>query len=174
MQGWPAVRRVDDQPRTSDADGQGWPTAMRSGDPRVLLVDDEPRLRAQLGAVLADYGVVILGEAGTGREGVELACRLHPDVVLMDLRMPELDGIAATRQLSELLPSTAVIMLSAYQDPALMSEAREAGAYTYLIKGCPVSQLVEVIEQAAAGRAGPPPPTGATPSGRMAAEHPHG
>ena len=146
---------------------------MRLGDPRVLLVDDEPRLRAQLGAVLADYGVVILGEAGTGREGVELACRLRPDVVLMDLRMPELDGIAATRQLSELLPSTGVVMLSAYEDPALMSEAREAGAYAYLIKGCSVSQLVEVIENATADRAGPPA-TGATPSGRGAAEHPHG
>jgi DNA-binding NarL/FixJ family response regulator len=146
---------------------------MRLGDPRVLLVDDEPRLRAQLGAVLVDYGVVILGEAGTGREGVELACRLRPDVVLMDLRMPELDGIAATRQLSELLPSTAVVMLSAYEDPALMSEARDAGAYAYLIKGCSVSQLVEVIENAAADRAGPPP-TGATPSGRLPAEHPHG
>jgi DNA-binding NarL/FixJ family response regulator len=146
---------------------------MRLGDPRVLLVDDEPRLRSQLGAVLADYGVVVLGEAGTGREGVELACRLQPDVVLMDLRMPELDGIAATRQLSELLPSTAVIMLSAYEDPALMSEAREAGAYAYLIKGCSVGQLVEVIEKAAADRAGPPP-GGATRSGRVPGEHPHG
>jgi DNA-binding NarL/FixJ family response regulator len=146
---------------------------MRLGDPRVLLVDDEPRLRAQLGAVLADYGVVVLGEAGTGAEGVELACRLQPDAVLMDLRMPELDGIAATQQLSELLPSTAVIMLSAYEDPALMSEAREAGAYAYLIKGCSVGQLVEVIEQAAADRAGPPP-AGATPSGRVPGEHPHG
>lgn len=173
MHGWPAARRVDEQPRTSDADGQGWLTAMRSADPRVLLVDDEPRLRAQLGAVLVDYGVVILGEAGTGREGVELACRLQPDVVLMDLRMPELDGIAATRQLSQLLPSTAVIMLSAYEDPALRSEAREAGAYAYLTKGCAVSQLVEVIEKAAAQRAGPAP-SGAMPAGRVAAEHPHG
>jgi DNA-binding NarL/FixJ family response regulator len=155
------------------APGQSLPTAMRFGDPRVVLVDDEPRLRAQLGAVLADYGVVVLGEAGTGREGVELACRLQPDVVLMDLRMPELDGIAATQQLSELLPSTAVIMLSAYEDPALMSEAREAGAYAYLIKGCSVGQLVEVIGNAAADRAGPPP-AGATPSGRLPGEHPHG
>lgn len=146
---------------------------MRLGDPRVVLVDDEPRLRAQLAAVLADYGVVILGEAGTGREGVELACRLQPDVVLMDLRMPELDGIAATQRLSELLPSTQVIMLSAYEDPALMSEAREAGAYAYLIKGCSVGQLVEVIENAAGDRAGPPP-AGTTPSGRLAGEHPHG
>jgi DNA-binding NarL/FixJ family response regulator len=146
---------------------------MRSGAPRVLLVDDEPRLRAQLGAVLVDYGVVVLGEAGTGREGVELACRLRPDVVLMDLRMPELDGIAATRQLSQVLPSAAVIMLSAYEDQALRSEAREAGAYAYLIKGVAVSQLVEAIENAAAHRAGPAPPE-ATPSSPIAADHPHG
>jgi DNA-binding NarL/FixJ family response regulator len=164
---------VDEEPRTSGALGRALLTTMRLGDPRVVLVDDEPRLRTQLGAVLADYGVVIVGEAGTGREGVELACRLQPDVVLMDLRMPELDGIAATRQLSQLLPSTAVIMLSAYEDPALMSEAREAGAYAYLIKGCSVGQLVEAIKNAAADRTGPPP-TGATPAGRIAAEHPHG
>ena len=67
---------------------------MKSGGPSVLLVDDEPRLRAQLRAVLDDHEVVVVGEAGTGRAGVELACRLQPQVGLMDLRMPELDGIA--------------------------------------------------------------------------------
>ena len=70
---------------------------MEPGRPSVLLVDDEPRLRAQLRAVLDDYEVVVVGEAGSGREGVELALRLRPQVVLMDLRMQELDGIAATR-----------------------------------------------------------------------------
>ena len=64
---------------------------MKSGEPGVLLVDDEPRLRGQLGALLGDYGIAVVGEAGNGREGVELACRLRPDVVLMDMRMPELD-----------------------------------------------------------------------------------
>jgi DNA-binding NarL/FixJ family response regulator len=115
----------------------------------VLLVDDEPRPRGQLGAVLADYGIAVLGEAGTGREGVELACRLRPDVVLMDLRMPELDGIAATRKLSEVLPSTAVIVLSAYEDPALLREARQVGAAAYLVKGCRTTVLVEEIRKAA-------------------------
>jgi two-component system, NarL family, response regulator LiaR len=125
--------------------------AVKSGEPGVLLVDDEPRLRGQLGALLGDYGIAVVGEAGNGREGVELACRLRPDVVLMDMRMPELDGIEATRQLSQLLPSTAVIVLSAYDDPALMTEARQAGAHAYLVKGCRAGELVEVIERAAAG-----------------------
>jgi DNA-binding NarL/FixJ family response regulator len=126
---------------------------MESQGPRVVLVDDEPRLRGLLGAVLADYGVVVLGEAGSGQEGVELACRLRPDVVLMDLRMPELDGIAATRRLAEVLPSTAVIVLSAYEDPALGREARQAGAAAYLVKGCRTSDLVEEIAKVA-GRHG--------------------
>ncbi len=143
--------------------------AMSRGGPRVVLVDDEPRLRAQLGAVLADYGVEVLGEAGTGREGVELACRLRPDVVLMDLRMPELDGIAATRELSAALPSTPVIILSAYEDPALMSEAHQAGAFAYLVKGCRASLLVDEITRAAAHRADLPPVADPVPRG-----HPYG
>jgi DNA-binding NarL/FixJ family response regulator len=120
-----------------------------SSGPRVLLVDDALGFRAQLREVLADYGLVVAGEAGTGAEGVELACRLHPDVVLMDLRMPEMDGITATRVLAERLPSTPVIIVSAYDDPALTSEARRAGAYAYLVKGCPVREILAVVEQAA-------------------------
>lgn len=164
---------VDAQPGTRGAALRvWWSTAVSSVDPGVLLVDDEPRLRAQLRAMLDDYGVVIVGEAGTGREGVELAHRLRPAVVLMDLRMPDLDGIAATRLLSETLPSTAVIILSAYDDPALMSEARQAGACAYLVKGCRASLVVEAIEQAAAGHAGAPP-SGAVPAARLGADSSH-
>src|SRR4029450_11352368 len=123
--------------------------SMGSQGPRVLLVDDEPRLRAQLSAVLADYGVAVLGEAGTGEEGIELACRLLPDVGVMDRGRAELDGIAAIRRLAEVLPSTAVIVLSAYEDPALRREARQAGAAAYLVKGCRTSVLVEEIRKAA-------------------------
>ncbi len=65
----------------------------------MLLVDDEPSFRAQLREVLTDYGIVVVAEAGSGLEGVEVARRLRPDVVLMDLRMPEMDGITATRLL---------------------------------------------------------------------------
>jgi DNA-binding NarL/FixJ family response regulator len=134
--------------------------AVSSGGSGVLLVDDEPRLRGQVGEMLSDHGITVVGEAGTGREGVELARRLRPDVVLMDLRMPELDGIAATRQLTELLPSTAVILFSAYDDPGLVNEARQAGARDYLVKGCRPSHLVETVERALAGRAGRPAPAG--------------
>jgi DNA-binding NarL/FixJ family response regulator len=133
------------------------------GRPSVLLVDDEPRLRAQLRAVLDDYEVVVVGEAGTGREGVELALRLRPQVVLMDLRMPELDGIAATRLLLASQPSAVVLILSAYDDPALMREARQAGARAYLVKGCRVAELVEAITSAAADQAGAAPSGAAAP-----------
>lgn len=125
------------------------PVAQPSG-PRVLLVDDEPRFRAQLREVLTDYGIVVVAEAGTGHQAVELAGRLRPDVVLMDLRMPEMDGITATRLLAEALPSCPVIIISAYDDPALTEEARRAGAYSYLVKGCPARLIADVIEKAAA------------------------
>jgi DNA-binding NarL/FixJ family response regulator len=90
--------------------------------------------------------------------------RLQPQVVLMDLRMPELDGIAATRLLLASQPSVAVLILSAYDDPALMHEARQAGARAYLVKGCRAAELVEAITSAAAGQAG------AVPSGIGAAD----
>jgi DNA-binding NarL/FixJ family response regulator len=118
----------------------------------VLLVDDEPQFRARLREVLTDYGIVVVAEAGSGLEGVELAGRLRPDVVLMDLRMPEMDGITATRLLAEDLPGCPVIIFSAYDDPALTSEAHEAGAYSYLVKGCSARTIVDVVEKAAAER----------------------
>jgi DNA-binding NarL/FixJ family response regulator len=120
--------------------------------PQVLLVDDEPRLRGQLRQLLTDYGVDVIAEAGSGREAVELAGRLRPDVVLMDLRMPDMDGITATRLLVAALPSARVIILSAYEDPALRGGADQAGAFAYLVKGCPASQIADAIAQAGADR----------------------
>ena len=130
------------------------PRALTADRPRVLLVDDGPRFRRELREVLTDYGVAVVAEAASGHEAVELARRVLPEVVLMDLRMPGLDGITATRLLREALPAAQVILLSAYDDPALVTEARRAGAYTYLAKGCPVRHIVEVIGQAAAAPAG--------------------
>jgi DNA-binding NarL/FixJ family response regulator len=121
---------------------------MTADGPRVLLVDDEAAFRAQLRRILTDYGVDVVGEAGSGQQALEFADRLRPDVVLMDLRMPGMDGITATRLLLEALPSTRVIVLSAYDDPTLRSGAARAGAFAYLPKGCRASEIVEVIARA--------------------------
>ena len=137
---------------------------MTADRPRVLLVDDEATFRAQLRQVLTDYGVDVVGEAGSGHQAVELAHWLRPDVVLMDLRMPGMDGITATRLLVEGLPSTRVIVLSAYDDPTLRSEADRAGAFAYLAKGCRASDIVEVIARAAANRVGGKPAFPAAPT----------
>jgi DNA-binding NarL/FixJ family response regulator len=120
---------------------------------RAIIADDDPFARRTIKDALQRAGIVVIAEAHNGRQAVELCLHYRPHVVLMDVVMPELDGIAATRELSELLPSTPVIVLSAYEDPALLSEARQAGAAAYLVKGCQTSALVEEITKAA-GRHG--------------------
>jgi DNA-binding NarL/FixJ family response regulator len=126
--------------------------AVKSGEPGVLLVDDEPRLRGQLGALLGDYGIAVVGEAGNGREGVELACRLRPDVVLMDMRMPELDGIAATREITA-RHSARVLVLTTYDLDEYVYDALQAGASGFLLKDTPPTQLVDGIRAVAGGEA---------------------
>jgi DNA-binding NarL/FixJ family response regulator len=125
---------------------------MMPDGPRVLLVDDGATFRVQLRRILTDYGVDVVGEAGSGHQAVELAKQLRPDVVLMDLRMPGMDGITATRLLLEALPSTRVIVVSAYDDATLRREADLAGAFAYLPKGCRASEIVEVIARPAPDR----------------------
>ncbi|HEX6678259.1 MAG TPA: response regulator transcription factor [Actinomycetes bacterium] len=137
---------------------------MTADRPRVLLVDDEATFRAQLRQVITDYGVEVVGEAGSGHQAVELAHRLRPDVVLMDLRMPGMDGVMATRLLVQALPSTRVIVLSAYDVPALRNAAARAGAFAYLAKGCRASEIVEVITRAAANQVGQEPASPAAPT----------
>jgi DNA-binding NarL/FixJ family response regulator len=116
--------------------------------PRVLLVEDDRSLREALRDMLVDEGVEVVGEAGDGGEGVDLAIRLHPDVVLMDLRMPVMCGLEATKRIKESLPSTQVVILTAYEDPALKDGAREVDVYAYLVKGCPPSLVSDVTRMA--------------------------
>ncbi|MGH2573834.1 MAG: response regulator [Actinomycetota bacterium] len=130
--------------------------------PRVLVVDDEGGFRRALLNLLEEEGIPIVGEAADGSDGVALARDLAPDVILMDLRMPSMGGIEATRLIKEFLPLTQVIILTVYDDAALSQGAEDVGAYAYLVKGCSGRLIRDVVLHAGrfkAGleREGPPP-----------------
>jgi CheY-like chemotaxis protein len=115
--------------------------------PRVLLVDDDAANLALLREVLESEGIDVVGEAMDGESGVELTKALRPDVALIDLLMPVMDGLQATREIRQADLPTEVIILTFYDD--LLSEpAHEAGAFAYLVKGCSVAPMREVIFQA--------------------------
>ena len=113
--------------------------------PRVLLVDDDPRLRDALRDLLDGQGFDVVGEAEDGAEATALTDELLPDVVLMDLRMPDLGGIDATRTIKQQHPSVRVIILSAYDDAGLRLHASQAGADGYLIKGTAPSLIYAAL-----------------------------
>jgi len=114
----------------------------------VLLVDDNQGFRYELRLLLEDCGIAVVAEGENGQEAVELASRTDADLVLMDLRMPVMDGLEAARALRDRAPALPVIILSAYEDPALKSEAAAANAYAYLVKGCSALTVLDTIEQA--------------------------
>lgn len=119
---------------------------------RVLLADDHAMLREGTVALLQrEDDIEVVGQASDGRETVELAHRLEPDIVIMDVRMPELSGIEATRQIREALPSVQVLVLTAHDDEQYIFSLLEAGASGYLLKTAPVSELVKAIRQVEAG-----------------------
>jgi DNA-binding NarL/FixJ family response regulator len=119
---------------------------------RVLIVDDQALFREGLSAVLVAKGVDVVGEACNGEEAVQLAERLAPDVVLMDLRMPVLDGVAATRRIQSLAKPPRVVALTTFDDDASVFDALRAGAIGYLLKDAPSAKLLEAIELAARGQ----------------------
>lgn len=121
---------------------------MSPGKPRVLVVDDDSEIREALVDLLTEEGMEVVGAATSGTQGVLMASELSPDVVLMDLRMPGMDGIAATRAIKNGDAAIQVIILSAYDDPGLTKGADEAGAYAYLVKGCSAALVRDVVTQA--------------------------
>jgi DNA-binding NarL/FixJ family response regulator len=123
-------------------------TAARAA--RVMLVDDEPGLRRSLKRVLEARGIEVVGEAADGSQAIALAGDLKPEVVIMDLRMPVMDGLTATRLIRGSWPTIAVIVCTAYEDPALRREVIDSGASGYLIKGNAPSALFDSIAQARA------------------------
>jgi DNA-binding NarL/FixJ family response regulator len=119
---------------------------------RVLLVDDQALFREGLRTLLSIRpDLEVVGEAENGREGVELAARLRPDVILMDLRMPVLNGVAATEQLQKEQPESKVIVLTTFDDDEYVFDGLRAGAIGYLLKDVSSDKLVEAIRAAAAG-----------------------
>jgi len=121
---------------------------------RVLLVDDQALIREGLAIILgAQPDIKIVGQAADGQEGVGLAVRLQPDVILMDIKMPRMDGIKATRQIKEDLPETPIIILTTYAEDELVFEGIRAGASGYLLKDITRGQLVEAVRGAARGEA---------------------
>ena len=121
---------------------------------RVLLVDDQALIREGLAIILgAQSDIRVVGQAADGREAVELASRLQPDVIMMDIKMPRLDGIQATRQIKEALPATRIVILTTYAEDELVFEGIRAGASGYLLKDITRNQLAEAVRGAALGEA---------------------
>jgi DNA-binding NarL/FixJ family response regulator len=119
---------------------------------RVMLVDDQALFREGLRTLLSIRpDLEVVGEAENGREAVEMAARLRPDVILMDLRMPVLNGVAATQQLHVEQPQSKVIVLTTFDDDEYVFEGLRAGAVGYLLKDVSSEKLVEAIRAAARG-----------------------
>ncbi len=122
-------------------------------DPRVLLVDDHDLFRTGLRNLLADQGVDVVGEAQTGAEALGLVRELAPDVVVMDLNMPGMNGVEATRQINVLAPLTRVLVLTISDEDADVLDAILAGASGYLLKDSSIQELLQGIRSAAVGEA---------------------
>jgi DNA-binding NarL/FixJ family response regulator len=119
---------------------------------RVLIADDDHLMRAGLAELLiADPEIEIVGQASTGREAVDQARRLAPDVVLMDVRMPDLDGIGATRELSRIAPEARVLILTTFEQDDYVFGALRAGASGFLLKRTRPEELIAAVHTIAAG-----------------------
>ena len=121
---------------------------------RVLLADDHGLFRYGLKAMFrAEEGFEVAGEAATGEEVVEKAARLDPDVVLMDIQMPGLNGIEATRRIMEANPSIGVVVVTMFEDDDSVFAAMRAGARGYVLKGADVEEVLKVVGAVAEGEA---------------------
>ena len=129
-------------------------TAVVSGEgasPRVLLVDDHDLFRTGLRNLLEEQGVQIVGEAGTGTEAIRYVRELAPDVVVMDLNMPGISGVEATRQITSIAPLTRIVVLTISDQDSDVMDAILAGACGYLLKDSSIQDLIRGINSAAIG-----------------------
>ena len=131
------------------------------GDPRperaairVILADDQPLIRTGLRVLINDApDIEVVGEAGTGAEAVRLAAAHAPDVAVMDIRMPEMDGIEATRRITESSPSPRVVMLTTFDDDEYVYSALRAGASGFLVKDMALDSILDAVRVVASGDA---------------------
>lgn len=129
------------------------PTDTHTPPIRVFLADDHPMVRAGLaGMIQGESGLALAGEAADGREAVKLIPTLRPDVVLLDMAMPHLDGVGVIEALHTSLPDTRFVILSSLLDPLQVDRAVRAGARGYLLKTASAQELVTMIRQVHAGR----------------------
>jgi two-component system NarL family response regulator len=114
---------------------------------RVLIVDDVPQVRRELCTLLPLLDAIdIVGEAENGQSAIELATALQPDVILMDVEMPIVDGLTATRLIKQQCPQCRVVILSIHTDEATRAQARAAGADDFVDKGAPLAALMQAIQ----------------------------
>lgn len=138
---------------------QGFPTQNPAYRPivggasniRLMLADDHRMLREGLRRSMTERGFQVVGEARDGAEAVELAAALRPDVILMDVTMPEMDGVEATRQIKARHPEIRIVMLTMHADQDVLAEAIRAGANGYLVKDCSTDEISSAIEAVAGG-----------------------
>ena len=118
---------------------------------RLMLADDHRMLREGLSRSMQEQGFDVVGEASDGAEAVQLAMIVRPDVILMDVTMPEIDGVEACRQVRAQLPQTRVVMLTMHADQGVLTSAIRAGATGYLVKDCSTEEIASAVRMAAGG-----------------------
>jgi DNA-binding NarL/FixJ family response regulator len=118
---------------------------------RLMLADDHRMLREGLRRSMIDQGFDVVGEARDGEEAIRLAHELRPEVILMDVTMPEIDGVEATRQIRSALPEIKVVMLTMHADQEVLTSAIRAGANGYLVKDCSTDEIASAVRMAVSG-----------------------
>jgi DNA-binding NarL/FixJ family response regulator len=119
---------------------------------RLAIIDDQDLAREGLKDMLLDEpDIEVVGEAANGREALLLCSRLHPDLLLMDVRMPEMDGLAATREVKQRYPLVSVLMVTMHENPDYLLEAMKAGAAGYVLKDAPEEEVIDAVRRVREG-----------------------
>ena len=125
---------------------------LRPAAPRVVIADDDAAFRSEVRAALQGAGIVVIADADNGRDTIDLAVHFRPDVVLMDVRMPKVNGIEAAAQIRSDLPSTKILMLTVSDEEEDLYEAIKAGANGYLLKEISIEEVADAIRAVVQGQ----------------------